>query len=311
MKPAAPKVSVVIPTYAHRDYILETLESVFAQTFSDYEVIVVNDSSPDDTADLLRPLAGKGLIRYFEQANQGQAGARNRGLAEARGEFIAFLDDDDIWPADKLAWQVEVMDESDLIGVVYGQKGDIGDSSLSPAAAPSGQVFEDFVRTGWIQTPGQALIRQRDLKAVGGFDGDIWGADDWDLWLRLARVTEFAFRARPALLYRRHAANASRDFLRMHTNAQRVLLKHFGKTPTAQSRPLWRQARGFVKGFAAADGLREVGNNISAGRPLAALRALAGVARIRPRLVLSREYLSSAVRAIEQLPRIALGGTRS
>jgi glycosyltransferase involved in cell wall biosynthesis len=298
-----PAVSVIIPTYNHREFVMETLESVFAQTFTDYEIIVVNDSSPDDTAILLRPLAESGRIRYFEQPNAGQASARNRGLAEARGEFIAFLDDDDLWPPDKLEWQVHVMRESDAIGVVYGQKGDIGDNDLSPAAAPSGHVLEDFVRTSWIQTPGQTLIRHSVIKAIGGFDTEIWGTDDWDLWLRLARVTEFAFRERQSLIYRRHAANASRDFLRMHRNAQRVLLKHFGKTPDAQSRPLWRQGRAFVKGFTSADGLREVGNYLSAGKPASALRALGGVARIRPRLVLTREYLGAALRAVSQLPR--------
>src|SRR5271170_3450676 len=99
-------VSVVIPTYNHRDFVVEALESVFAQTFTDYEVIVVNDGSPDDTAAVLRPYIESGRIRYIEQENRGQAGARNRGLAEARGEFVAYLDDDDLWLRDKLAWQV-------------------------------------------------------------------------------------------------------------------------------------------------------------------------------------------------------------
>ena len=94
-------VSVIIPTYNHVDYVAETLETVFAQTFGDYEVIVVNDGSPDGTAEVLRPSREAGRIRYIEQANAGQAAARNRGLAEARGEFIAFLDDDDLWPPDK------------------------------------------------------------------------------------------------------------------------------------------------------------------------------------------------------------------
>src|ERR1700719_2929443 len=101
-----PAVSVIIPTYNHRDFVLDAIESVFAQTFTDYEVIVVNDGSPDDTASVLAPLASAGRIRYLEQANAGQGAARNRGIAQARGEFIALLDDDDRWPADKLEWQV-------------------------------------------------------------------------------------------------------------------------------------------------------------------------------------------------------------
>src|SRR4051794_22002333 len=115
-----PLVSVIIPTYKHRDYVLRTLESVFAQTFTDYEIIVVNDGSPDDTADVLRPLVEAGRIRYIEQPNAGQASARNRGIAEARGEFIAMLDDDDLWPAGKLEWQVAEMHRDSDAVVIYG-----------------------------------------------------------------------------------------------------------------------------------------------------------------------------------------------
>jgi glycosyltransferase involved in cell wall biosynthesis len=102
-----PLISVIIPTYRHRDFILRTLDSVFAQTRGDYEIIVVNDGSPDDTKTVLTPLVDAGRIRYVEQPNGGQSQARNRGLELARGKYIAFLDDDDLWPPDKLEWQTE------------------------------------------------------------------------------------------------------------------------------------------------------------------------------------------------------------
>src|SRR3954471_16219960 len=103
----SPAVSVVIPTYKHAGYIEETLQSVFAQTFTDFEVIVVNDGSPDNTTAVLQPWVASGRIRYLEQPNAGQSAARNAGIRLARGEFVALLDDDDLWPADKLAIQVE------------------------------------------------------------------------------------------------------------------------------------------------------------------------------------------------------------
>jgi glycosyltransferase involved in cell wall biosynthesis len=109
---ALPAVSVVIPTYKHRDFILDTVNSVLSQTFRDFEIIVVNDGSPDDTASLLRPMAESGMIRYVEQSNAAAAAARNRGLEMARGKFIAFLDDDDLWPQDKLEWQVLALSNS-------------------------------------------------------------------------------------------------------------------------------------------------------------------------------------------------------
>src|SRR5689334_17923461 len=102
-------VSVVIPTYNHSRYVLDAVESVFAQTFTDYELIVVNDGSPDDTSDVLRPLVDAQKIQYIEQPNRGGAAARNAGLGRARGEFIVILDDDDLLPADKLESQVAEM----------------------------------------------------------------------------------------------------------------------------------------------------------------------------------------------------------
>ncbi|MBA2437335.1 MAG: glycosyltransferase family 2 protein, partial [Acidimicrobiia bacterium] len=113
-------ISVVVPTYNHRDFVLQALESAFAQTFTDIEVIVVNDGSGDDTEALLRPLVQAGRIAYLEQENQGQAAARNRGWQAARGKYVAFLDDDDLWPPGKLEWQARVLEEQPQTVLVYG-----------------------------------------------------------------------------------------------------------------------------------------------------------------------------------------------
>ena len=142
-------VSVIVPTYKHRDFVLATLDSVFAQTFTDYEVIVVNDGSPDDTADVLRPLAEAGRIRYVEQENQGQAAARNRGIAQARGEFVALLDDDDLWPPDKLEWQVGCLRADPTAVAAYGYRETFGTEAgnIHPQEnAPSGQVWTAFLQ---------------------------------------------------------------------------------------------------------------------------------------------------------------------
>src|SRR5690348_1122151 len=112
-----PRVTVVIPTYRHRDFILQTLDSVFAQTMRDFEVIVVNDGSPDDTAALLAPLVATSRVAYFEQPNQGQSRARNLGIQHARGQYIALLDDDDLWPRDKLEWQAQFLDDNPDVGM--------------------------------------------------------------------------------------------------------------------------------------------------------------------------------------------------
>lgn len=247
MKPITPPlVSVVIPTYNHKDFVLSTLDSVFAQTFSDYEVIVVNDGSPDDTAELLRPLAQSGRIRYVEQANAGQAHARNRGIALARGTFIALLDDDDLWPSDKLEWQVGALRVHSEAAVVYGRPETINAAGepvtaldghgeplwlLSPG--PGGDVWERFVERNRIISPGQCLIRRGALLAVvsGGtadapFDAMLGGCDDWDLWLRLAENHPFLSVDRVALRYRMHSSNASRDLLHMRRSTLALYDKH-------------------------------------------------------------------------------------
>ena len=104
-----PKVSVVIPTYNRADKVRDTIDSVLAQTFTDLEVVVVDDGSSDGTGKILGETFGH-RIRYYPQANQGASVARNRGIAEARGEWIAFLDSDDLWEKDKLEWQFKALE---------------------------------------------------------------------------------------------------------------------------------------------------------------------------------------------------------
>lgn len=237
-----PVVSIVIPTYNHAQFVLATLESVWAQTFADYEVIVVNDGSPDNTAAVLEPLARTGRIRYIEQANGGQARARNTGIGLARGAFIALLDDDDLWPPDKLAWQVAALQDDPDAAVVYGKAfpidADGKPSDPTPELAllfggnvslPEGDVFDSFWTHNHIVSPGQSLIRASFLAKIGGepFDPRIRGCDDWDVWLRLSRDHRFRYQNTVALHYRLHAHNASRDLTAMYLNALTTRRKHY------------------------------------------------------------------------------------
>jgi len=227
-----PRVSVIIPTYKRRDFILLTLESVFAQTYTDCEVIVVNDGSPDDTRAILQPLVSAGRIRYIEQKNSGQAFARNVGLSHARGEYIAYLDDDDAWPIDKLVWQVEELDNNPPAVMVYGRAGQLGtDRFLDGGRLPDGDVWKAFLWRNYIVSPGQTLIRKQSLEMIGGFDSDIWGAEDWDLYIRLARIGPCRFIPRLAIRYRQHAGSASRRVALMSRNLHRVKRKHLVALP--------------------------------------------------------------------------------
>jgi glycosyltransferase involved in cell wall biosynthesis len=242
----SPTVSVVIPAYGHRDFIGRTLDSVFAQTWTDYEIIIINDGSPDDTEAVLQPWLARSAIRYVKQKNAGVAAARNRGIGLAKGEFIALLDDDDLWPPNKLASQVELMRSNPTAVMVYGNLSyiDSRDAPYIPLdwegkplfarchgpdnLGPSGQVFEAFAEENWIISPGQTLIRRSTLIGMGEppLDPAIWGADDWDLWLRLADRGHVLYRSEITLHYRFHANNTSRNAVRMNANSLKVLRKH-------------------------------------------------------------------------------------
>ncbi|MFS8117396.1 MAG: glycosyltransferase family 2 protein, partial [Microcoleus sp.] len=112
----APQVSVIIPAYNGDRYIVQAVESVFAQTYTNWEIIVVDDGSTDETHQVLQPYLDK--IRYIYQENRGVAAARNRGIQEAKGEFIAFLDQDDFFLPDKLAAQIALFRQQPSLGIV-------------------------------------------------------------------------------------------------------------------------------------------------------------------------------------------------
>ena len=250
------RVSVIIPTYNHGNYVLQTLESVFAQSFEDYEVIVVNDGSPDQTAQVLAPLAQAGRIVYIEQPNAGQAAARNCGLEQARGEFIAFLDDDDLWPPDKLQWQVDFLDANPDIALVAGAVQCINGagSNLGTARFYDRPVTLEALFSGCpFVSPGQTLIRAWALRQVGGLDQTLWGADDFDLWFRLLGR---GIRAQPqlSLYYRQHASNASGDTVKMFDNITRVIRAHLPQVRAARraqcSRAAYRWLYRYIGHFA-------------------------------------------------------------
>jgi glycosyltransferase involved in cell wall biosynthesis len=224
-----PQVSVIIPAYQHGQCIVETVESVIAQTFRDFEIIVINDGSTDGTEEVLRPYVEKNRIRYFHQENQGISSTRNRGLSLATGELVAFLDDDDVWPLDKLEWQVDALQNSTALVVggltsVFGTKGDrksIVETS-EYTTIPTAKLFGGNP----FGSPGQTLIRKSALLEIGGFDPTIWGADDHDVWIRLSRIGEIRRYDRISLFYRVHDSNTSRDSERMFENAEKVIRKN-------------------------------------------------------------------------------------
>jgi glycosyltransferase involved in cell wall biosynthesis len=288
-----PLVSVVIPTYRHAHVIAETLESVFGQTFRDFEVIVLNDGSPDDTAAILRPWAESGKIRYYEQANAGQSATRNRGIKLARGKFLALLDDDDLWPPDKLAWQVECLRDNPRAVLCYGFAQTFGmeqNYRLPAGVGPRGEVGTQLLHECPMLSPGQTLIRTETLRRLGGFDPAIRGTDDWDLWIRLGQSGEFIYEERCALQYRLHSENASQNVRQMFSAGLQVLHKHLGRTPVGWRWQLWVRSRGYVGRFTSTIALGHAHTAARNGKNFAALKSLALATRFYPPLVGTRRF---------------------
>ena len=184
-----PQVSVVIPTYNSATMVVQAVESVLSQTYHDFEILVVDDGSTDNTQQAIGRFGD--LVRYFKQKNQGVSAARNAGIKQARGEYIAFLDSDDIWLPDKLAEQVPWLNTDPNVGLVYCDwsvvsNGCVAHSSfLRHLPANSGDVFDDLIQSGFILTSG-VVVRRACLDDVGDFDKSLTIAQDYDLWLRIS-----------------------------------------------------------------------------------------------------------------------------
>ncbi len=204
------KVSVIIPTYNRKDYLKEALDSVLRQSFKDFEIIVIDDGSNDGTSELIQEEYGSS-IRYYWQENQGESAARNRGLEIAQGEYIAFLDSDDRWLKEKLTKQVIYLNENPIPGMVFSQAWIIDKTGKRIKSDPwgielnnDGIELESLVFNNKISGPSSTLIRRSVIDKVGEFDSNIRYGEDWDLWLRIAKLYDIAFIEEPLIEVRRH-----------------------------------------------------------------------------------------------------------
>ncbi len=212
-----PTVSVVVPTHNRADLIGEALRSILDQTFSDFEILVIDNGSTDRTADVMAAL-GDTRIRYHWQENSGlPADSRNVGIRMARGTYVAFLDSDDLWLPDKLERQVRAFRERPALGLVCMNARIIGDhpragEPLLRVVPPSGRVFVPLLWENTILTL-TVMVPRRVLEVVGLFDLDpaIRRSEDYDLWLRIAHDFEVEYLPEVGGLYRFHGGNLFAD----------------------------------------------------------------------------------------------------
>jgi hypothetical protein len=228
----APLVSVIVPAYRVTESIAATLDSVLAQTFTDYEIIVVNDGSPD-TEELESVLAPyRDRIVYLRQENQGLSGARNTGIRAARGKYIAPLDADDMWDPERLAAQVAVLEAEPPIDLVYADARIFGDlpeagKTVMDLCPSAGEVtFERLVARQCTVHVCVTVCRREALIRAGLFDPDLRRVEDIDMWLRISRQRHrIVYQRRVLGSYRRRAGSLSSDRVAMLEAFLTVLAK--------------------------------------------------------------------------------------
>lgn len=232
--PAPPKVSVIIPTYNRKAFLLEAINSVLAQTYQDFEVIVVDDGSTDGTHEIVESIEDP-RVRYLYQENAGRSAARNRGLVDAAGEHVAFLDDDDLYLPDKLSSQVAFLQTHPDVGLVAGGAELIDEHGDAMGDWRTWEEQPDLRVEACVYScplmPAIVLLRRKALARLEHwFDPDVEPAEDTDFFLRLQLAgCTMAWDRRLVAKYRLHAGGSQVDAARygraQHTMLDRLFLR--------------------------------------------------------------------------------------
>jgi len=208
----SPKVSVIIPAFNAMAFLPRTIASVFGQTFDDFEIIVVNDGSTDGIEVWGQTITDP-RFRLISQPNQGQSAARNLGIRASAGDYLAFLDADDVWEPSKLAKQVEVLDSNPGVGLVYTWVAEIDtdDRPLSKVwtISAEGRVWEQLVKGNIIACGSVPMVRRRCADEVGPFLKFPFACEDWDYWLRISASFDFKVIKEVLVYYRMNPMSLS------------------------------------------------------------------------------------------------------
>jgi glycosyltransferase involved in cell wall biosynthesis len=213
-----PRVSIILPTYRRPSFLRLAISSVLNQTFEDFELIVFDDASGDNTVEIIGSFDDRRIRYVCLKSNRGEAGARNAGLrnVDPRAEFVAFLDDDDEWLPEKLKKQVEFMESAPSgIGCVYTgfYIVDSYTKRVIGKRLPSkrGDLYNDLLVKNEVGTPSTVLLRRECINRVGVFDESISYGVDHDLWIRISRYFKFDFIEEALVRYHIHEKRLSND----------------------------------------------------------------------------------------------------
>lgn len=216
-------VSIIIPTYNCERYISQTIDSVLAQDYNAIELLIIDDGSTDNTKKIVLDYGDR--LRLISRKNSGVCVARNMGLAEAKGQFICWMDHDDYWYPDKISQQVKAFNRHDDVGVVYSNFTRWNSNSAGIFPTPDSYIKKSFIdkfdpeHSGWIyhlflldcyMLTSTAMFRRDVFEKCGAFDESLPYGEDWDLWLRISREYPFLKLNQSTTLYRQHQGQGSR-----------------------------------------------------------------------------------------------------
>lgn len=225
------KVSVIIPTHNRSALLGEAIQSVLDQTFEDFELLVVDDGSKDNPEQVARSFSDPRIHFVRHPVARGGGAARNTGIGNTSGPYVAFLDDDDAWYPEKLALQVALLDQGPAnLGLIYGgyDVTDPANDQVLRTRIPTarGNLRERFLRSNVIGGTSLILVRRSCIESVGAFDESLPSFQDYDLYLRLSEHYEFDFVAKAVSRYRRHEVQIWKNPQAVLHGMERMLQKH-------------------------------------------------------------------------------------
>lgn len=229
-----PTLSVIIPVYNGEKTIYKTVDSVLKQSFSDWELIIINDGSTDLTKAVISGIKDS-RIKLFNYTNAGLSASRNRGIDLATSDYISFLDADDLWHSDKLKRQLEALQTYPQASIAYSWTNCINESGdflrRGSYLNANGDVYAQLLLIDFIESGSNPLISREALVKVGGFDESLPAGEDHDMWLRLAKHCHFVCVPMPQILYRVSNNSMSANITRQAMGNLQVIEKAFRQAP--------------------------------------------------------------------------------
>jgi glycosyltransferase involved in cell wall biosynthesis len=231
-----PKISVILCVYNGGNTIERTIESVLNQTFTEFELIIINDGSKDNTLEVISRFNDR-RIQVLSYPNRGLATSRNRGLANATGDYISFIDADDLWSADKLESQAIALEENLKAAVAYSwvDRIDQGDRIICRGGhhTATGNVLAHLLLADITDSGSNALIRKLAFEEVGTYEESMSSGQDWDMAIRLAARYEFVVIPRSQVFYRASSSSISANVRRLEAGCRKTIDRAFKISPNS------------------------------------------------------------------------------